>query len=313
MRILVMVEMNKDEEKVKDPKMDVAQIHKDFVYAKFPKPPIVKENLSIHSLDFYYSLFSWYDWNNTSNQFGANFTPVKYRIDELRKIGISNNLLDSIERRTFYLNVQHMELEYILERYQWEKIPTAYNFFLSRFENNITMICELYLLTIDLYQKNSYPDEWKEKLQTFKEVFDFFKNSKYISSFYKPNYLNPMMEYTMYIFIRNSMVHNPLELEYKNNNQNPLLSVKNIEYKRRYGDWNKYLDNLFSQYTGRKIPKDSIFIIDKRFPYYQFNIKLTNKCKINYQDTIIGLEIPMLDYSNMMINELFRLQPKFDT
>ena len=144
-------------------------------------------------------------------------------------------------------------------------------------------------------------------MNNFKDILIFLRNpDNNLPTYY--NSINHSVNLSFYVFIRNSLVHNPNEIEYISENQNPILLIRDIPYKRRYGIFNEYIESEFLQYKGKKFPNTFQQYIDDRFPYVQFEFWLNKNSNIDIQKTKIGFKMGIIELSKKMLSDIFILQ-----
>lgn len=274
---------------------------------KFPKNVLIEPDKQF-SLDSYYGIISFYDWHKTPIENGGEFTPIFHHIKRLKKEYVDEQkILDFICRKTTFLNVLQMEIEYLSERYNWSGRNEIKEIFLAKFENFTTSIIELFITSINLYETIGLKRD-KSEVKRFESIMGFLAddNNK-LPSYYEWG-VNFSIKFSIYIFVRNSIVHNFRDIEYLNNRQTPVLQIENIPYDKRYGIFNKYIEETFKQYNGNKNPQTFHEHIDDRYPYLKIHFFLTKKSTLYVQDSKVEFKMDTVSLSKNMLSDLFILQ-----
>jgi len=283
----------------------------DLRLAWFPKEEMLQDPDRVHSFDFHKGYLKKYDWHKQPLRNGAHFTPIYYLIQILKEESLDSDLLECFFRRIPYINVALEEIDFITRRYKWDKFENLFDYYICRFEDINTTICELFLLSLNYYQTYYYQEEFT-KVKRFEDIIKLFGEDPKIPRTLKPIFINPSLDYTLYTYIRNCTVHNPSKINFIENNQKPIIFIENIEKKKRYGIFEEYLNNLFDEYNGKKEPNSYVDLTDPRFPHYFYKIKLTKLCKLNYDESIVGIKMGVYDYAKNLLRELFHLQMELD-
>jgi hypothetical protein len=313
-------QLNKSEEQIKD--IDLQEIY-NFVcdpyvsrkmmssgcYLTHIPPNLLNDPLQISSLDSYYGVLSFYEWHKTPIPTGAEFTSVFHKLEAIKtKFPTEKKLLDIICRKTAYLNILNMEIEYISNRYKWSEKSYFEEVYLAKFENFTTSLIELIVTCINLHEKLK-ENPTKYNIENFQDIVKFLVNS----SNELPNYyhlgINHSINLSAYIFIRNNLVHNFDQVDYVENEQNPLLKINNIPYKNRLGKYNEYVGREFNtNYKGKKTPQSFKEYTDSKFPYIKFKFFLNKNSKIDLETTEIGFEMDIISLTKKMLGNLFDIQ-----
>lgn len=278
-------------------------------YVYLPKN-LLKEPNKVYTLDSYYGVISFYKWHKSPSKNGAWFSPVFFYINELKnKFFEEKKRLELIYRKTAYLNILEMEIDYLSKRFDWNKGEEFKEIVLSRFENFVNPLVELIIISINLYER-IYLGLKENKVKNFKNVLVFLRDpNNNLPSYYQS--INYSVNLSFYAYIRNSLVHNPGEIEYVHNNQNPILKIEDIPPKRRYGVFKKYIEDEFEYYKrlgGRRPQKSVQKYTDRRFPYIQFEFWINKKSNVDVEKTKIGFEMSIVELTKKMLNDLFILQ-----
>jgi len=279
-------------------------------YVHLPKN-LLREPDKLYVLDSYCGLISFYQWHKKPSERGAWSAPIFFYIDELKnKFPEEEKRLELIYRKTAYLNLLKMEIDYLSKRFDWNKVEEFKEIFLLRFENFTTTLLELIMISINLYERIGLKRN-NLSVQNFKDILPFLRDPKNnLSSYYQS--INASINLSLYVYIRNCFVHKPDKIEYIDNNQSPILQIRNIPYKRRYGIFGEYIKDEFKHYTkqlkGKRPQKSFQKYIDSRFPYIQFEFWINKRSNVDVERTKIGFEMSIVELSKKMLNDLFVLQ-----
>ncbi|MPM48829.1 hypothetical protein SDC9_95556 [bioreactor metagenome] len=105
---------------------------------------------------------------------------------------------------------------------------------MAKFENFTTSLVELIITCINIYEKLEL-DINPCNVKNFKDILPFIRNeNNKLPSHYHLG-INNSINISLYIFIRNSLVHNFDEIYYIENNQNPIVKIPNVPKNRRFG------------------------------------------------------------------------------
>lgn len=271
-------------------------------------PDLLKKPNSHYALDSFLGVVGFYDWHKTPLEEGAEFTPINHLVKEIETIyPDERNVLSTIYRKIAYLNTLQMEMEYISDRYIWTENPEFKEVFLAKFENLATSLVELIITCINLYERTVL-EMTDSNVENFSHILPFLRdsNNKLPSEYHQC--INDSIDLSIYIYIRNSLVHNFSEIEYIDSEQNPILKINDVPSDRRYGLFNDYIKEEFTKYSGRKTPRSFQEYRDTRFPYVQFQFWFTRKCTLGLEESKIGFEMNIIDLSKKMLTYLFILQ-----
>jgi len=252
-------------------------------------------------LDYNWGFIQNYLWYNDEN------------IDRIKKLipifPDEKEFLETLTRRIKYFQSLNWELNYLSERYDWNKFDGVQEVFICRFEHFICYITESIMYVLQFYTRNkkSYNGITIDK---FEDIGKFFVDNNNGLPAYHNKSINDSALLSILLFIRNSLVHRYKDIQYKTNKQNPIIESPNIPPKKRYGVIPRlYVDDIFSQYTGKKIPCNFVSspFNDNRF-YLQTTIKLNKQCTIDYDETIMSFSVETLELTNRLCkNEFFVL------
>lgn len=271
----------------------------------------LKQPTERHPFDTYYGMITLYDITKNKAASGSGRSPSYshslFYINELKhKFPDEDEILKIIYRKTVYLHILKKEIRYLSERYDWNKGEGVKDLFLSRFENFTNSLVELIMISINLYARRTQ----NKSLKRFEDIFpNIIDQNNSFPSYYQS--INFSVNLTSYVYIRNSLAHDPREIKYLPNNQNPILQIENIPPNVRYGNFDKYIEEEFEHYkqNGGKISKNTCqSYIDPRFPYLEFEFWLQKNSKVNVRKTKIRFKMNIVELTKMMFNDLIRLQ-----
>ncbi len=277
---------------------------------KIPKE-ILNSPTTTHYLDSYYSVFFYYDMEKTPYKDGGNFSPVFHLITELTmKYEDEKQTFDFLYRKTAFLWTLNEELNFISERYKWGDETKFKEVFLAKFENLCTNLVELFISLVNIYEKLRLKRD-VPKVNKFEDIFKFFNGTENKLPTYYREAISFSVNYSLYIFIRNSLVHNIKEIKYEEdaqNTQNLILRIENIPYKRRYGVFNEFIKNSFKLYEGSKTSSSFQEHVDNRSPYIKIHFWLNKSSNLDVEKTKIEFNMEILSLSKEMLNYLYRLE-----
>lgn len=272
-------------------------------------PNLLNEPNQMSAFDSYYNIFSFNGWHKTPIKDGGWFTPIFHKIQTIKnKFPDDEKILDIISRKTAYLNTSQMEMEYIYKRYNWSEKPEFKEVFLAKFENFTTSLVELIITCINLYEKLKLSRTTYE-VNKFESIVDFLINcvKGLPNAGSRINYLSNYL--SVYIFIRNSLVHNLDQLEYIDNEQSPLLKINSISFNYRCDKFNDYITNEFeTKYTGKKNPELFQEHTNSELPGIKLIFCLTRSSTVNIQKTKIEFEMDVTSLTQKMLGDLFNIQ-----
>ncbi|WP_305064288.1 hypothetical protein [Methanococcoides sp.] len=257
-----------------------------------------------HYLDSYYSLFFYYDLEKNPDKDGLRFSPVFHFITELTmKYEDEKQTFDFLYRKTAFLLTLNEELNFISERYKWGDETKFREVFLSKFENLCTSLVELFISLINIYEKLKLNHD-KLEVEKFTDIFKFFNNPENKLPTYYHDANSFTVNFSLYIFIRNSLVHNFKEVKYEEDIQNLMLKIDNIPHNRREG-FNKYIEYSFKRYTGRKTSSSFQEHVDDQSPHIKIHFWLNRKSKLEVEKTKIEFNMDIIKLSKEMLNYLY--------
>lgn len=274
---------------------------------KFPENVLI-EPTKHYTLDSYYGIISFYDWHKTPIENGGEFSPIFYHIKRLKKEHQDEQkILYFICRKTTFLNVLQMEIKYLSERYNWSGRNEIKEIFLAKFENFTTSMIELFITSINLYETIGLKKKTDE-VNRFECIMDFLADDvNNLPSYYNLG-INFSIKFSIYIFVRNSIVHNFKDIEYLDDMQTPIIKIENIPSNKRYGIFNEYIKKSFEKYNGNKSPHIFHEYIDNRFPYLKIHFYLTRKSTLDVDNSKIEFKMDTVSLSKEMLGDLFLLQ-----
>jgi len=247
--------------------------------------------------DYTWGFIQHYTWYKDENI---------HRIEELIKLlPREKDFLETIIRRIKSIDVIREELKALQERYNWNKLPGIYDFYLSRFEQAICQFSELIMYAIQFYIRNkqSYKGQQVER---FEDIGEFLIDSNNGLPNHYHKAINDTALLSILLFIRNSLVHDFKDLRYVQNGQSPIIESNNIPPRKRYGVmrtlYPDYLLNIY--YRGRKKPQSFIKLSDPRF-YLIIELWLTKKCTVGYDKTRISFSTKTYELVDRLIKKEF--------
>lgn len=227
------------------------------------------------------------------------------RIKQLTRIFPNEKLLlDTLSRRIKYFNSLNKKMKYFSERYNWNNFPEIYDVYLCHFEYYVSQVTEAIMYVLQFYTRNKKGYSGTE-IKHFEDIGKFFVGEHNSLPDYYAKSINDSALLSILLFIRNSLVHDYRNIQYIQNDQDPIVKSGNIPPKKRYGVLNQlYLDHLLKFYVDKKIPSETIEIPDPRF-YLNVKLKLTRNCTINYNETIISFSTNTLDFADRLAKKEF--------
>lgn len=254
------------------------------------------------SKDTYYGLVTDYSWHTGASKAGAQFSPLNYLIEELKKAYPEDSLiLNAMKRRLNYLILLRDEIHYIFSRYDFDKLPTMQDWLLNKFERHATLIAELSLFVIEYYHIKLRGLN-KEKRIKFEEMIDYIYE---IDKLFQ--YLNATVNGFVIINIRNHIVHSDgFDLEKKK--EDFIIKIPEVEINTKFGileDYAKDVINLF--YSGKKTHGKDIIITDPRFFHITLRYRVAKKGSIDYPKTKIKVDISIKEYIKLAEGFIFLL------
>lgn len=251
--------------------------------------------------DSYYGMLIDYAWHGGSTPEGAEFSPINYRIDNLCSLFPEDTpLLDAFKRRLKYLVFLSYEIQYIEERYDFDKIPLLLEWLTNKFEKFTTYLTELSLLIVEYHVqkitgKENFRIRFEDLINEIIKVNELFRD------------INSTVEGFIAITIRNNVVHSagfPLQRKDSHN----YVVFEKEEIKQNFGILEAYVKDVYSLfYNGKISPNSWIGIPDQRFPYLTINCKVTKKGTIDWPKTTISLSIELGEYLKIMRGFIFTL------
>ncbi len=272
---------------------------------------ILKKPSRYETMDSYYGMINFYKWSKIPGKHGSEFSPIFFYLDELKKEYPKEiEILELICRKTAYLCTLKEEIDYISNRFEWKEIDWIEEVFLSRFESFTTSLVELILISINFHETGVLKrDKDETEVIKFEDILSFLRNPEHnLPSYY--NSINESINLCIYAYIRNSIVHNPKELEYLKNNQNPIIQIKDMPFVKRkeYGVFNDYLEEVFKLSKCKKSQNTYQKCIDPRFPYLEFELWVNKKSRLGLEKTKVKFKMDIIKLTDMMLDDLFILQ-----
>ncbi len=266
---------------------------------------ILIDKRHINHLDAYIGQIHYFNWLKAEHPTGAGLAPILYLLEQCKKKYNDKRVFNLLKRKTTYIKLLNEELEYLSKRYIWKKLPGCFEIFISKFENFITMSCEILLVLINLYElkklKRKYP-----KFNKFESLIKDLENED-ISQYFKS--INHYLYMSLLVYIRNKIVHNPRHIKYtKLKSQNPHISLKNINEKhiQRLHD---VVQDYFKLYCkGKKITGMIVSVPDLRFKGFFYRFKLNKKHNVDIDNLIISYESDLLSLAKEINGKIFLIE-----
>ncbi len=279
--------------------------YREYMTISIPKKVLQKPDTR-YFMDTYYGMLRWYKQPTTAIEHNGQFRSIYKIIEELKKNFPHENIINIIERKTAYVEILNEEMKYLKKRFVWEELTKIHDIFISRFENIMEQISELFILVIQIYQK--YKKEYtKEKIKRFESIIDFFIDENKLPLHFGKGY-NDSIDYSIYIYIRNLLVHDVEKIRYNFDSDKPKIIIDNIPCNKRKGLFNDYLNNQFLNYNGKKTPSSLIKMSDANFPYLLIDLKLSKKCTLQLNESKVHFEMELLELVKRIIGNLYRLE-----
>jgi len=192
----------------------------------------------MYRFDFTYQ-FAWWQKNWSFENIGL--------IDQLiKKMPAEKPFLETLHRRLRYSYVISKQLGYLTERYKWNEAPELFDYYISLFEQNVCMMCEILQLTLNFYtlKKKNYSGPI---VIDFKDIDDFLLDPNNGLPKYHNITINDSLFLSILMYIRNFVVHGKREISYQPNDNKPLILIHKIPPEDRRGVLKTvYLDDVYS-------------------------------------------------------------------
>ncbi len=280
-----------------------------FGYHLNPIPPeILKEPIKSYSLDSYYGLIDFYCWNKTEIENGLEFTHIFYLMDKIQsKYPQEDECLSRIRRKNAYLTLLSEEADYLVKRYDWNKVTDVEEIFFARFENFVTSSVELIIICINLYERIVLKRS-KTKVINFTDIIDFL-NKEYSPSYENRNIFR-LTYIPIYIYVRNCFVHDFSGIKYVRDYKNPGLELNISPDSDRHllKLFIIFIKERFEEYQGDKSPSSIQHYTNPTSSELAFEFHIDEKGTVNPSRTEISLKMNMIKFMSKMIEDFILLQ-----
>lgn len=273
--------------------------NKDYINEKLPlknKTNLALKNLGLKEIDksfnkdTYYGLLIDYGWNNR--------VYLNSEIDNLIKLFPEDgDKLEVIKRRLAYLNYLDGEIKFIIDRYDFDRMPILIDWLTNKFERHATLIAELCLTIIEYYhnKSNKTSIRFEELIKYIYDIDQLFR------------YLNATVEGFIIITIRNEIVHaGGYKIERDSNKFS--ININEVEIKSNFGQLRDYVEDAFNLfYSGKKIHGKNILVNDLRFPYINLIYRVSKKGTIVWDETKINIKFDLINYLKISSGYIYLL------
>lgn len=239
----------------------------------------LKQIEKIFNKDTYYGLVVDYGWNNK--------VPLNSEINKLIELYPDDaDRLNALNRRLAYLNYLDGEIRYIIERYDFDRIPILTDWLTNKFERHATLTAELCLTIIEYYHNkpNKHSIRFEELIENIYDVDNIFKS------------INSTVDGFIIITIRNEIVHSTgYKIERDANKFS--ININDVKIKPNFGILEDYVKDVYdSFYSGKKVPMSDIFVKDPRFPHINLIYHVSKTGTIVWNETKINIEFDLESY-----------------
>lgn len=239
------------------------------------------KNLNEYNKDTYYGLLIDYGHNN---QMGLHL-----EIDKLIELFPSDvDNLHTLKRRLAYLHYLDGEIKYIIEKYDFEKIPILIDWLVNKFERYATLTAELVLLILQYYHDmpNSESIRFKEFMRYIPDD-DIFSRS-----------IATTMDGFIIKTIRNEIVHGTgYDIRRESNIFN--IDIDEVGIDLDFGITRDYVQEVFDLYHVEKVPGKTNEFNDIRFPYIKLLYYVSRNGTIQDDSIKIKIHLDMESYLKM--------------
>lgn len=270
-----------------------------------PPKDWVKNDKKVYSKDFYRGLISGYSWNSYPTEAGAQFTPLMGRIDSLKKKYPSDiESLDVIRRRLAYIISLKQEMEYLMERYDFDKNPHLDDWLTIKFEDYMRVLADLCLVIVEYYSLKKLLINHDDRI--FFE--DLLKHIIEIDSLFGT------INFTLHGFIitniRHEIVHSSLKRLFRDGDTFYIEFTEDLMHrKQKFGIMEAYVKDVYDLF-GKGIKKtlnSEMDVVDERFPFVTFRYKLSKKGTIIWEKTKITVKMDIGEFLKMTSGFIFLL------
>lgn len=250
------------------------------------------ENLGIYDadtenrLDVYYGNFVNFSYHQIPAEAGAEFAPIMDALAKLKtKYESDTEKLESIQRRIAYLVCLKDEIEYVLKRYNLDKIRYSEDWITSKTEEFTKLTADISILLVEYYiNKTSNPTyhiwQYEKMLDNISQVDKYF------------SFLNPTVEGYVLIILRNQIVHSTKRIIKRKNGK--LFVFFEKEKPKKFGILKDYIEDVFNLYNESKKTHNSIIrIVDPRFPQTLIEYSISKKGTVIWENTKISFSMEL--------------------
>jgi len=238
----------------------------------------------------------------SSDEGQAGYIPINSNLRKLQDIITTSELdIDNIYRKLTYFSHIERVLDFFRDKYDWEILPIAFEYFLNLFEFLISSMIHMSMFFLQLYFEQSTLVNSNYKPKRFEDIVDALKpienKTLGFQSIDSSLYLTALSE------IRNQMVHST-SLNIERENQEGFLSIQ-IPHKKRKGIFSDYLRSLFDDYDGKLICDSYIEVEDERFPEFYFSLRVSKKAMLDIPNSIVTFSTSLSNIMKICSTQLF--------
>ncbi|HLC58726.1 MAG TPA: hypothetical protein VJI68_02600 [Candidatus Nanoarchaeia archaeon] len=264
-----------------------------------------------YNMDNYYGLLCDFAWNMESHKTGAGLTPINYVIDELIKKYPSDEIkLKVFKSRLNYLEQREEEINYLIEKYDFNRIPLMLDWLNNKFEDYAEGVINLLLIIVQYY--------W-DKIKLNKRI-SYENLANKVSEIHPAlNSLNNTIELFIMVIIRHSIIHS-IGYPIKNKNNDFIITIDigdlsepkktdmnapSIPKIKEFGHMKEYIEKVYSYYKGPKKINNIIEITDSIFPYLTLKYRIPRKGQPDIYRTGVLVEISLIEYLKISRGNIF--------
>lgn len=255
------------------------------------------------NFDTYYGTLIDYAWHRNPSKTGSHFAPIYHLIKQLKKtFPEDESRLNTIYRRMVYLELLENELIYLKKKYDFDTIPILLEWTTNKFETFTTLLVELSLIIIEFYYyKHPNLSKFGEREAIFKDLINYIKDVKQLF-----RSIDFTVEGFLAVTLRNNMVHSSgYELVKDGDGIFIIVMEESIEKRLEFGILKKYVEGIALRYSGKKNPNTIQEVIDSRFPYMMYHLKISKSGTVDTSKTKISFKLELEEYLKLMENFLF--------
>jgi len=271
-----------------------------FHHYTFINPAVLQNKREHNDLDSYLGVIYRYNLEHTIIQNGRGWAPILYRIQKCEEKKIfSHQLSNLLIRKVTYIKLSSVEMKYLLDRYNWKKLPECKDIFISKFEDIISTSFELLLLILN---------NLDTKYKNFNCIIDQLPKEKNNLVLHSENtyiYLSLLM------YLRHKIVHDPTKIIYtKLGTKKPMISLKDIhildkETKEMIEVIKRYFNNF---YIENKKANQKIILHEFIIKNLEYSFKLNKNKEINEETISIKYNQEIMKTTEDILGELFIIE-----